>query len=657
MSGLADPHDGYMQTKLMQAAVAMCALSLLFIGFPSVAAPAVNASELNSPTWVAVSHPDPNSAPGLLSNGLLADSCVGGSFCMAVGLTAGDAATTLTEMWNGADWTVVPSPDPADATDSSLSGISCTSPTFCMAVGSSGTQSETNAFAEEWDGARWSVLAVNGQVDGVTVLTGVSCASQSMCAAVGWDKPANGGTDGTVTESAYIAQWGGTSWAMNYVEDPTAVSSLSGVSCWSATSCMAVGNSTTSNGDERTLAEQDSNGAWRIDPSPNVLGFPTGLAAVSCIGSSYCIAVGSWQGATLSNTLVESWNGQAWTVADSPNQNQGDAANDLTGVSCTGPEFCTAVGGWEPENTATNLPNSLIESWGGSAWSIDNVPNEVGLSGVSCSGPLVCTAVGNGVFSKSTVIETTSGQVEVAPVVGIALDGATGGYRLAGADGGVAAFDASYLGSVGGNKLNEPIVGMASTPNGQGYWLVAADGGIFSWNAPFVGSLGGLRLNKPIVGITPTPDGGGYWLVASDGGVFTFGDATFYGSTGASHLNRPIVGMASTPDGRGYWLVASDGGIFAFGDAAFYGSTGAMHLNKPIVGMAAAPNGQGYWLTASDGGIFAFGDATFYGSTGALRLNKPIVGMASTADGQGYWLAAADGGIFSFGDASFQGAW
>ena len=164
-----------------------------------------------------------------------------------------------------------------------------------------------------------------------------------------------------------------------------------------------------------------------------------------------------------------------------------------------------------------------------------------------------------------------------------------------------------------------------------GYRLVASDGGIFSFCQTFLGSMGGQRLNAPVVGMAETPGGNGYWEVASDGGIFSYGNAVFHGSTGSLHLNKPIVGMAATPDGNGYWLVASDGGIFTYGDARFYGSTGSLSLNKPIVGMAATPDGNGYWLVASDGGIFSYGDAAFYGSRGGQPLNKPIVGMASSS--------------------------
>ena len=76
-----------------------------------------------------------------------------------------------------------------------------------------------------------------------------------------------------------------------------------------------------------------------------------------------------------------------------------------------------------------------------------------------------------------------------------------------------------------------------------GYWLVGSDGGVFSFNAPFLGSTGGIRLNQPVVSMQATADGQGYWFVAADGGIFAYGDAPFKGSMGGQPLNRPMVGM------------------------------------------------------------------------------------------------------------------
>jgi hypothetical protein len=247
-----------------------------------------------------------------------------------------------------------------------------------------------------------------------------------------------------------------------------------------------------------------------------------------------------------------------------------------------------------------------------------------------------------------------STQLPSGAVVGAAaLDDGSGYYEVD-KYGDVAAFGAAVCyGGMTGTPLNQPIVGMAVDPATGGYWLVASDGGVFSFNAPFEGSTGGMRLNKPIVGMGASPNGAGYWLVASDGGVFSF-NAPFYGGTGLIKLNKPVVGMAVDRTTGGYWLVASDGGVFNF-NAPFDGATGGMRLNQPIVGIDPTADGDGYRLVAADGGVFTGFNTPFYGGTGLMRLNRPIVTTINDNDGDGYWLVASDGGVFSF-HAPFYGS-
>ena len=78
---------------------------------------------------------------------------------------------------------------------------------------------------------------------------------------------------------------------------------------------------------------------------------------------------------------------------------------------------------------------------------------------------------------------------------------------------------------------------------------IGADGGVFSFgDATFFGSMGGQKLDREITGIAANPDGPGYWLVAADGGVFAFGGAPFQGSLGGTRLNASIVGIAAAPN-------------------------------------------------------------------------------------------------------------
>jgi hypothetical protein len=118
------------------------------------------------------------------------------------------------------------------------------------------------------------------------------------------------------------------------------------------------------------------------------------------------------------------------------------------------------------------------------------------------------------------------------------------GYYLVGSDGGVFCFgDASFHGSTGAMRLNQPISGIAPDPDGSGYWLVAYDGGVFAFDAPFLGSMGGIALQEPVIGVVAFGSDG-YLMVARDGGIFTFGNVPFHGSLGANRPTYAIIAVA-----------------------------------------------------------------------------------------------------------------
>jgi hypothetical protein len=587
-------------------------------------------SRWNGTSWSISPTPAPAPPAGTPSANayeLASVSCPSVTFCVAVGeQESSSGGVPLAEQWNGDDWSIVPMPAPGPSGTSptppittgrpmaaallsprdsplksqGLNGVSCTGPNFCMAVGAVGSDKGDQAFGEEWDGSSWSIVSPATSSPAVPqVFEGVTCSSALFCVAVGTAEVVVGGGD-TDQMEPLIDAWDGTSWSDMGAAAPPSGGLLLGVSCRGTTFCMADGYTKSDSGTE-AITEVWNGSTWSEPSVPSVAGAAgSGLAGMSCVGPSLCVATGVTLAASgqQGTTLVLEWNGQDWTVEPSPSPGPSQNLNLLYAVSCVARQSCMAVGD-DQDNTA----------------------------------------------------DTSLTLAEWAPLL-------TPGYYTVSAAGGVFSFGgAGFYGSTGSLTLNRPMVGMAATPDGGGYWLVASDGGIFAFgDAPFYGSTGSLTLDKPIVGMAPTPDGLGYWLVAADGGVFAFGDAGFYGSTGGMTLDKPIVGMAATPDGRGYWLVASDGGVFAFGDAGFYGSTGGMSIAKPMVGMAATPDGRGYWLVAADGGVFAVGDAGFYGSAAGVPLAGPMVGMAATTDGLGYWLVGSDGGIFNAGDAAFGGS-
>ena len=128
---------------------------------------------------------------------------------------------------------------------------------------------------------------------------------------------------------------------------------LFGVACASISYCVAVGRSGNPGGEvgSRALILESSVGGWSSVPSPDPREAVSGLLrGVTCIASTRCIAVGSYDvGASGSKTLIEENTGSGWAIVPSPNPVDFDRAF-LSGVTCAGGSYCIAVGGYEASN-------------------------------------------------------------------------------------------------------------------------------------------------------------------------------------------------------------------------------------------------------------------------------------------------------------------
>lgn len=280
------------------------------------------------------------------------------------------------------------------ATAVSLSGVSCTSAHACEAVGHYENSSRVlEALAERWNGAKWRVQTTarpSGSTG--TTLSEVSCTSAHACEAVG-SYTNKSGVNVTLAEV-----WNGAKWKVQPTRNPfrSADTGLTGVSCTSAHECEAVGFSTNSSGDHKTLAESWNGAKWAVHATPNPSGsFSSMLGAVSCTSAGACEAVGSYVKTVAHNkTLAEVWNGAKWAVQASPNPS-GSLTSVLTGVSCTRARACEAVG----FNESNSGLLALAERWNGAKWAVRTTPSPAGtgghLAGVSCASANVCEAVGS----------------------------------------------------------------------------------------------------------------------------------------------------------------------------------------------------------------------------------------------------------------------
>jgi len=341
--------------------------------------------------------PSPNVGPPTADDILSSVSCVSATFCATAGdyANSGHGYPTLFERWDGHKWSVMPGPTLGSAsTDSFASGVSCVSTRSCMVVGMTGD----HGLAEHWDGTKWSVVPVPGsEVD----LNGVDCTGPEACVAVG-DQTSKTENSRSLIETWDGTKWSivaspnpGPAAQYAYSAGP-AHDILESVSCPSPTWCAALGVYITPAGVTKTLAEQWDGKTWSIEPSADKPSATTAFMAVSCTSARSCVAVGDFE-STGYDTLTESWDGAKWSIVASPDKGPVDLDDDLAAVSCLSPQSCVAVGA-AAESPAGGRGETLVESWNGAAWSLVPSPDKgpvSGLSGVSCAPSAPCVAVGS----------------------------------------------------------------------------------------------------------------------------------------------------------------------------------------------------------------------------------------------------------------------
>jgi hypothetical protein len=139
---------------------------------------------------------------------------------------------------------------------------------------------------------------------------------------------------------------------------------------------------------------------WKSQSTPSPAGASDSeLLGDSCVSPTDCMAVGFYLDPTDGNQfpIAESWNGKSWTATAAPPDPSGSPLTLLYSVSCVSSTFCMAVGQYD--YNATGLPQTLAEEWNGSTWSIVTMPFQSGvdgnyMTGVSCTSATNCTAVG-----------------------------------------------------------------------------------------------------------------------------------------------------------------------------------------------------------------------------------------------------------------------
>ena len=348
--------------------------------------------------------------PDVDDNWMTGISCPTSTRCFAVGnASPGEDEDLIAETLANGVWTSSVLPLPADAAVLDnfarpfIGSISCPTALFCVAVGAYSVvkSKRQRPLAEVYSNGTWQAVALpqdkalhTGPLDGAG-LSGISCVSTTSCVAVG-----------TYQEENYllVETLSGETWTAKTLRRPAHVPrvALSSVSCVAATSCMAVGAYWAADPTfSRPLAARLTGTKWRLqglsvppDGSSNVAFTYPMLNAVSCPSDDDCVAVGSYPtGPVDAEPLTETFDGTGWQAGTAATA--GPATfSQLWGVSCDGPGSCVAAGDQDG--------NPLVESLATGTWTPEILATPDGetaasLQAVSCPEAGSCVAIGSGI--------------------------------------------------------------------------------------------------------------------------------------------------------------------------------------------------------------------------------------------------------------------
>lgn len=316
------------------------------------------------------------------------------------------------------NFTVQNTPNP-NVHGNTLNAIAAISSTDVWAVGyrNDNNLNESRTLTQHWNGTAWKTIAspnpgstkdCQGFNTG-NYLTAVSAVSSADVWAVGF----------TFTCSSLLKplalHWDGSRWrkvktpALNTNDN----AAFNGVLAFSSNNVYAVGYQPATNGAVLTLIEHWNGSAWSVVSSPN--GNSTGnvLSAISANSPTDIWAVGDMVAPnTPVKTLVEHFDGVQWSIVPSPNPLQTGSLNQnvLVSVQANSSSDVTAAGFLR--NQANQTVTTLVEHWDGAQWNVVASPNK---------------SENPGSFNTLRSITGTSGNNLYA--VGFFANGQTGGQQ------------------------------------------------------------------------------------------------------------------------------------------------------------------------------------------------------------------------------------
>lgn len=292
---------------------------------------------------------------------------------IALGLTAPSVAQTSL-------FTIQKSPSP-NVQGNTLNAVAALSADDAWAVGfqNDNNLNDSRTLIEHWDGTRWKAVPspnpgshCNGNSG--NFLNAVAAIAPDDVWAAGFFFTCN------ALLKPLALHWDGTRWvavrtpALNTNDN----AALNGIVALATDNVYAVGYQPASNGAVLTLIERWDGKAWSVVPSPNASSTGSLLSAVSANSPTDIWAVGNSVDAptTSVQTLTEHFDGVQWKVVPSPNPlpklflDQ----NVLLSVQAVSTNDVTAVGFIADASAQNTL--TLVEHWNGTKWTVVPSPNQ-----------------------------------------------------------------------------------------------------------------------------------------------------------------------------------------------------------------------------------------------------------------------------------------
>jgi Phosphoesterase family len=268
------------------------------------------------------------------------------------------------------------------------------------------------AAAASLTGSGWTVVPSYsfGSLD--NDLAGVSAAALNDAWAVGAYYPSSSNVLATLAHHFDGTRW--TAFPLPNVGVQENV--LYAVSMPTTGKAWAVGYYVSGKFVQQTLVEHFDGNAWSVVPSPSPGAEQNILFGVAAIADSDVWAVGAEQDANgLWHTLTEHWDGSAWSIVNAVDA--GSSGNQLYAVKAQATDDVYAVG----QQAGAAFPNqALVEHWNGKSWSLVASPSEASASAL----PLGVTA------TSSTLTFVGEQETDTAPYTNYVAAGSPGAESI-----------------------------------------------------------------------------------------------------------------------------------------------------------------------------------------------------------------------------------